>query len=139
MSTNLNTSLETLFGKMENFVSTKTVVGEAIHIGDIIIVPLVDVIFGVGATDVEKEKESKGTSGGAMGGKITPSAVLVIIEGRVQLVNIKNQDSINKLIDMVPGIASKFNLGSLFGKKEEKKDEEEDKDIYNDAHEIITE
>lgn len=33
---------------MENFVSTKTVVGEAIHIGDTIILPLVDVSFGVG-------------------------------------------------------------------------------------------
>jgi uncharacterized spore protein YtfJ len=120
MSATVNGNLEALFGKMENFVSTKTVIGEAIHIGDVIIVPVVDVAFAVGAGAVEgtKEKDQKETNGGVLGGKITPSAVLVIINGSVQLVNIKNQDSINKLIDMVPGIAAKLNLGGLFSKKD---------------------
>lgn len=34
---------------MDGFVSAKTVVGDAIHVGDTIILPLVDVSFGVGA------------------------------------------------------------------------------------------
>ena len=39
--------------------------------------------------------------------------------------NIKNQDAVNKLIDMAPGIASKLNFGTIFGKgtKEEVKKE----------------
>lgn len=43
---------------MDGFISTKTVVGDAIHIGDTIIVPLVNVTFGVaaGAFPVQKRK-----------------------------------------------------------------------------------
>ena len=122
MGTTLSTSLDVLFGKMENFVSTKTVVGEPVNIGGVIIVPLVDVAFGmaVGAAEgeTEEKKAKKDTSAGGLGGKITPSAVLVIMDGTVQLVNVKNQDSVNKLIDMVPGILSKLNIGSLFSKKD---------------------
>ena len=133
VSTNLNANLDTLFGKMENFITTKTVVGEAIHIGDIIIVPMVDVSFGVaaGAADSEKEKDAKETSGGGLGGKITPSAVLVITGDNVQLVNIKNQDSINKLIDMAPGLLSK--VGSFFKKKDEEDIETAEDDEDNDS------
>ena len=40
-------NLESLFKGMDSFMTTKTVVGEAIHAGDTIILPLVDVSFGV--------------------------------------------------------------------------------------------
>ena len=42
---------------MENFITTKTVVGEPIKVSnDTVILPLVDVSFGVGAGAVSKEK-----------------------------------------------------------------------------------
>ena len=44
-----NETVGSLFKGMDSFLSTKTVVGEAIHIGDTIILPLVDVTFGVAA------------------------------------------------------------------------------------------
>ena len=44
-----STTLESLFKGMDGVVSSKTVVGEAIHINDTIILPLVDVSFGIGA------------------------------------------------------------------------------------------
>lgn len=112
---NLNENLETLFTKMENFLTTKTVVGEPITIGDMIIIPLVDVAFGVGAgsKDNTADKERKEGGAGGLGAKISPTAVIVINkEGDIQMVNIKNQNAVNKLIDMVPGIASKLNFGS---------------------------
>ena len=40
-------TVESLFKGMDGFITTKTVVGDAIHIGDTIILPLVDVSFGV--------------------------------------------------------------------------------------------
>ncbi len=110
MSDNFSSSLESLFSKMETFISSKTVIGEPFNIGDVIILPLVDVAFGVGAGSLDnkvQEKNKDGSAGG-LGAKITPSAVLVIKDGTTQLVNIKNQDSINKLIDMAPGILSKI-------------------------------
>ena len=41
--------IESLMKGMNTVLSTKTVVGEATKIGDTIILPLVDVTFGVGA------------------------------------------------------------------------------------------
>ena len=122
-------NMQELFSKVEEFVSTKTVVGEPVHIGDVILIPLVDVSFGMGTAIVantEEGADKKGIrdgGGGALGAKMTPSAVVVISGGTVQLVNIKNQESVNKVLDMIPGILSKFNLGSLFGKKEQDEDQ----------------
>ena len=117
MGSSVNDNIQALFSKMENFISTKTVVGEAVHFGDTILVPLIEVSFGAGAGLNDKQPE-KSVGGGALGARITPVAIVVVVGGTVQLVNVKNQESVNKLIDMIPGIVSKFNLDSLFSKKE---------------------
>lgn len=126
---NLTSSLETLFNKMEGFISSKTVIGEPINISDVIIVPLVDVSVAVGAGAYAKEEVTRENGGGGLGAKITPSAVLVVQNGSVQLVDVKGKDSVNKLIDMVPGIVSKFDFSSFFKNKGEKNNaENENKD-----------
>ena len=101
-----NNTVESLFKGMDSFITTKTVVGDAVHIGDTIILPLVDVSFGVAAGAFSQEKKNNGAGG--MGGKIMPSAVLVIQNGTTKLVNIKNQDGITKILDMVPDFVNKF-------------------------------
>ncbi len=98
-------TVESLFKGMDSFITTKTVVGDAIHIGDTIILPLVDVSFGVAAGVFAKDKQN---NGGGMGGKVMPSAVLVISGGTTKLVNVKNQDGITKVLDMVPDFVNKF-------------------------------
>ena len=98
--------VESLLKGMDTVLSTKTVVGEATQIGDTIILPLVDVTFGVGAGAGADEK--KNNAGGVLGGKMTPSAVLVIKDGYTKLVNVKNQDTMTKILDMVPDIVDKF-------------------------------
>ena len=103
---NFNEPVNSLFKGMDSFITTKTVVGDAIHIGDTIILPLVDVSFGVAAGAFSQEKKNNGAGG--MGGKIMPSAVLVIQNGTTKLVNIKNQDGITKILDMVPDFVNKF-------------------------------
>lgn len=116
MAENFQTTVESLFKGMENFITTKTVVGDAVTIGDTIILPLVDVSFGVAAS--AKQEERKNSGGGGLGGKITPSAVLVIQNGTTKLVNVKNQDSVTKILDMVPDFVNKF----VPGKKTEKQE-----------------
>ena len=101
-----HTTVESLFKGMDSFITTKTVVGDAIHIGDTIILPLVDVSFGVAAGAFSQEKKNNGAGG--MGGKIMPSAVLVIQNGTTKLVNIKNQDGVTKILDMVPDFVNRF-------------------------------
>ena len=103
---NFKDTVNSLFKGLDAFISAKTVVGEAIHVGDTIILPLVDVSFGVGAGAFEGDKKSNG--GGGMTGKLTPSAVLVIQNGTTKLVNIKNQDGLTKVPDFVDRFSSGF-------------------------------
>ena len=51
-----NSVVDSLLHGMDGFLSTKTVVGEPTKIGDTIIIPLVDVSFGVGAGTFRGEK-----------------------------------------------------------------------------------
>lgn len=104
---NFNGVINSMMKGMETFLTSKTVVGEPTQIGDTIIVPLVDVTFGVGAGAATKAKGGDGGAGG-MSGKMSPSAVLVIRNGQVRLVNIKNQETINKIVDMVPDLIDRF-------------------------------
>ena len=100
--------MEALLGGMDKVLSTKTVVGEATKVGDTIILPLVDVSFGVGAGAGVNNTKSTSSGAGGMSAKMTPSAVLVIQNGSVKLVNIKNQDAVTKVLDMIPDIVDKF-------------------------------
>ena len=99
-------TVEALFKGMDEVVSSKTVVGDAIHINDTIILPLVDVSFGIGAGSSSADKKEKGMGG--IGGKMSPSAVIVIQGGKTKLVNVKNQDTITKILDMVPDVVDRF-------------------------------
>lgn len=99
-------TVETLFKGMDNFITSKTVVGEAVQLGDTVIVPLVDVSFAVGAGAFAGDKKNNG--GGGMGGKMQPSAVLVIQKGSTKVIDVKNQDGLGKILDMVPDVVNKL-------------------------------
>ncbi|MBO5056805.1 MAG: GerW family sporulation protein [Lachnospiraceae bacterium] len=116
---NFSGVIDSLMKGMNTILSTKTVVGEATKLpDDTIILPLVDVSFGVGAGASVGDKKNGGAGG--FSGKMTPSAVLVIKNGTTKLVNIKNQDTMTKVLDMIPDIVDKFTAP----KEEMIKDEE---------------
>ena len=121
---NFKGTVDALFQGMNGIVSSKTVVGDAIHIGDTIILPLIDVSFGVGAGAFNGDKKEKGAGG--LGGKMTPCAVLVIQNGKTKVVNIKNQDTMTKILDMMPDAIDKFSSG-----KDEKMTERDVADILD--------
>lgn len=121
-----NSTVGALFNGMENVISSKTVVGEAVHVGDTIIIPLVDVSFAIGAGSFNGEGKDKGVGG--LGGKISPSAVLVVQNGRTRLVNIKNQDTFTKILDLVPDV-----MDRISEKREEKMSEKELEKILKEA------
>lgn len=123
---NFKGTVEALFRGMDGVVSSKTVVGDAIHIGDTILLPLVDVSFAIGAGAFNGDKKEKGAGG--LGGKMTPSAVLVIQNGHTKLVNIRNQDTMTKILDMVPDVIDKFR-----SQKEDQMTEEDVNDILDAA------
>lgn len=108
---NFVSTVESLFKGMDSFITTKTVVGDAIKVDEnTTILPLVDVTFGVGAGAFANGEKKSNNGGGGMSGKITPSSVLVIQNGvaKVVNVNVKEQDGISKIIDMVPELINNF-------------------------------
>ena len=107
MAENFNETVGSLFKGMDSIITTKTVVGEAIHFEDgTILLPLVDVTFGLGAGAFQNGARNK--AAGGMGGKITPNSVLVIQDGKTKLVNIKNQDTVTRVLDAVPEVIDHF-------------------------------
>ena len=97
MSKDFNEAVDVLFHKVDDLVSTKTVVGDAIVVGDMTLLPLIDVAVGAGVG----AKESANAAG-------------------VQLINVKNQDALSKLIDMASGVVNKLNFGAVFSGRNKK-------------------
>ena len=71
-SNSFKETVESLFHGMDSVITSKTVVGEAIHINGTIILPLMDVSFGIGAGSFNADKEKEWWNWW----KMTPSAVL---------------------------------------------------------------
>lgn len=101
-------TVDSLFNGINSLVATKTVIGEAQVLGDVTIVPLVDVSFGMGAGSFRGEK--KDNAGGGIGAKISPSAVLVIAkDGSTRLIRTSDkEDMVSRIIDMAPGLISRL-------------------------------
>lgn len=120
---NFKDNIEALVNGMENYLNTKTVVGEAISVGDNILLPLADVSFGVGVGTFGSADKNNGCGG--MGAKITPTAVLVVNSDSARVLSLKdNPGLIEKIIDIAPGIISKFT------KKDSKEKEDDAEDIF---------
>lgn len=106
-NTDFNQTISTLFKGMDQFITSKTVVGDPIQAGDITIIPLMDVNFGVGAGAASGSKGS-GSAGGGLGGKMSPSSIIVIKDGYAQILNATaEKSSLSKVIDMVPEVVDK--------------------------------
>jgi len=101
-----NTVVTSLLKGMDGIMDSHTVIGEATQIGDTYIIPLVDVSFGMGAG--AGGTESKRSGSGGFAAKMSPSAVLLIKDGHTRLINVKNNDAVSKIIDMVPDMVDRF-------------------------------
>ncbi|MBR0382696.1 MAG: GerW family sporulation protein [Eubacterium sp.] len=115
---NFKETVNALFEGMDHLLSSKTVVGEPKVVGSTIIVPLVDVSFGMGAGVMGKEKTDNNNAGG-LSAKMAPCAILIIKDGTSRLINVRSQDAMNKVLDMVPDAVNKISsLISSRGKEE---------------------
>ncbi len=117
----LNEKIKSMFDKLENFLRTETVVGNPITVGEVTLIPIIEIAFGLGS-GASSSKDSKGMdgSGGGVGAgaKITPNAMMVIKGEEVSVIPLKNRDSLEKVLEMVPDILSRFTP-----KKEKEKEE----------------
>ena len=109
-----NQTVGKLFQGMDAFLTSKTVVGDPIQVGDTTLIPLVDVNFGVGAGAMGNAKGTNNAAGG-MGGKLSPSAVIVLQNGNARIMPIAEESTLTKVLDMIPGVSAK--IQEFMGKK----------------------
>ena len=120
MTFDFNENVNVLFERLEKFLTSKTVVGESIQVGDVTLIPLVSISFGLGAGGAEDPKSSQGEgSGGGVGAKASPTAVIIVKGGDVQIVPVGAPHGFEKLVEMVPEVVSKV-------MREEKEESEEE-------------
>ena len=114
-----NQTVSTLFKGMDAFLTSKTVVGDPIVVGNTTIIPLVDVNFGVGAGAMGNAKGTN-NAGGGMGGKLSPTAAIVIQDGVIRMMPVSEENTLSKVLDMVPGVVSK--VQDFVNKKKDKEE-----------------
>ncbi|MCL6478155.1 MAG: sporulation protein [Peptococcaceae bacterium] len=107
-------SIKRLFEDLEKLFTTKTVFGDPVTVGDITIIPVIDITFGLGiggGTGEDKNKGGGSGGGGGAGGRVSASAVIVVRGEQVQVMQIKNSSNLGKLVDMLPDIVNRFKQG----------------------------
>ncbi len=105
-----SSTVGSIFKGMDAFLASKTVVGEPIRVGDnMTIIPLVDVNIGMGAGAYGANGRGSNSAGGGMGGKLSPTAVLVVQDGDVRIVPVASGEAsaLSKVMDMIPTVKEK--------------------------------
>jgi len=123
--------LKTVLPELRQIAKGQTVVGDPIQAGASTVIPIskVSVGFGAGGGGEEKTGRGQGTGGGAM---IEPIAMIVITDGRVQLVPVTAKDTtVGKIIDLVPEILDRVGLKDKI--RSEKSDEDESEETEADS------
>ena len=129
----IKNNLEQIFESFKEMIKVETVVGQAVHIGDAILVPFVDVTFGFGTGGLngktDNGRDSIGSGGGA---RLEPAAILVIKGDRVEMFSIKKggyqASAFEKLIAMAPEIIDKMKKDKYIYIHDDAEDESPEKE-----------
>ncbi|HBV98824.1 MAG: sporulation protein [Peptococcaceae bacterium BICA1-7] len=103
--------IDALVSRLENLVSTKTVVGEPIINGDTTIIPILTASlgFGMGSGEGQDEKSGGGKgSGGGAGMKLSPTALIIMQGGSVQVYSLSQKGSLAQLAEVIPDVINKL-------------------------------
>jgi uncharacterized spore protein YtfJ len=101
-------SMTGIFDHLEKMLTAKSVFGEPITVGDVVLVPVVDIAFGAGAggrSSTEKGEPIEGGGSGA-GARLTASAVIVVRESQVQVMKLKETTAIDRILELVPDVVT---------------------------------
>ena len=115
MNEEMGSRMEIMFDKLKDFFTSRTIIGKEIQIGEMTLIPVIEVSFGMGGASGGgvDEKKSQGSGGGmGVGARAKPSAIIVIKGENVQLLPLGKPGSLEKLIERVPEIMEKFPKGA---------------------------
>lgn len=104
-------TIETLLTKAKEIARMDTVIGEPVLLDGVSLIPIskVTVGFGIGGLDNDTDSKKKKSEAATGAVQITPIAVIAVSEGKSKLLMLeKNEQSMSKLIDLVPDILDRF-------------------------------
>lgn len=110
MEINAKRDLDNLFTDFKESIKTEIIAGKPITIGEVILVPISKVILGCGMpgnTNKIIHNNKKKNSGFGVGARISPNAIVVIRDDKVNTLPINDKINLDKILKMVPGIVSK--------------------------------
>lgn len=102
--TGLGEPIGVLFEHLEKMLNARTVFGEPITIGEVVLIPVVDICFGAGAgggTAPEKSTCGSGGGGGA-GARMTASAIIAVRGSHVQVMKLKQAAALDRVFELIP-------------------------------------
>lgn len=116
--------IETILQTLERNLNTKSIMGEPIVIGEITLIPVMDLSFGFGGGEGEGRDDKQGGTGGGggCGARMSPRAMIVIKGGEVQVVPLAKGGAMEKIVEAIPGLVEK--LSAVKEKKAEEKDDD---------------
>ena len=124
MSNPVNEMIENTMKNMQSVISVDSVVGNPIKAdADTMLIPIAKVSygFGGGGTDMVGKNDGQSFAGGVGGGtSVKAEAFLVISNGNVRIVPVAADSStVDKIVDLVPGMVDKISGFFNKGKTEE--------------------
>lgn len=97
---------------LEKHLSTETIVGKPLTIGDITLIPVMDLMFGYGGgwgeAPEDNQKGSSSGSGGGAGARLSAKALVVIRGSEVQVLPLSKGGTLEKILDALPDLVEKF-------------------------------
>ena len=107
--------VRTTISQIEKVLSSKTVIGEPITVGETTLIPLLSMGFGFGAAGGAGKADAKQSGDGLKGGTggaggMRPIAIIIIDKEGVRIEPIKSSvaAALEKLGDKVPGVVEKI-------------------------------
>ncbi len=97
--------------QLENLISSKTVIGDPITVGEVTLLPIIKANFGFGMGSGNTDGVKRGGgSGGGGGAVITPIAIVVVCGKEVDMLVIDKQESkgLAPLLERLPAIIEKM-------------------------------
>lgn len=107
----MNFNVESIIQKVTDTLKTETVVGEPISVGDVTMIPIINVSFGFGAGG--GSEVGNGTNGGGGGGaRMTVAGMMVVKGNDVNFIPTGKASgvlgSVDKLLDTLPELVEKL-------------------------------
>lgn len=96
--------MDVLFGHLESMVKAKTVFGEPITVGDVTLIPVVDIIFGAASGGAQEKSDRGPAAGGGAGARVNAAAVIVVRQSQVQVMKLRNAAPLERLLEFLPEI-----------------------------------